>query len=279
MRILITGISGFLGRNLITKLGQYELFGLDLHDDTIDGVKVFCSAHLEELDISVDVVVICHAAVASGTVILSNDLLYQVNVSLTEKIVSKFKEAFVVYVSTASIYDVNLELVYENSAINPQSQYAISKFWAEKVVLNNKKSTSIRLSSLYGIGMKENTLIPNYINQALENNSIQVWGRGSRLQNYIHVDDVAHYISLIIENQEKFYAKLFLGVSKKEYSNLQIAQIIAQITKSEIKFVNEDNSKSFCYNNDYTTGLLNWEPTTSIENSLQKYIEWKQKKY
>lgn len=279
MKILITGISGFLGRNLIKRLNQHELFGLDIQEDIIEGVKVFSSSTLEKLDLNVDVVVICHAAVASGTEVLSNNLLFDVNVSLTEKIVNKFKDAFVVYVSTASIYDINLELVYENSTINPQSQYAISKFWGEKVVLNNKRSTSIRLSSLYGIGMKENTLIPNYINQALENDSIQVWGRGSRLQNYIHVDDVAHYISLIIENQEKFYGKLFLGVSKKEYSNLQIAQIIAQITKSEIKFVNEDNSKSFCYNNDYTTGFLNWEPAISIENSLQNYIEWKQKKY
>lgn len=279
MKILITGISGFLGRNLIKKFNHHELFGLDIQEDTIDGVKVFSSSTLEKLDLNVDVVIICHAAVASGTVVLSNNLLFDVNVSLTEKIVNKFKDAFVVYVSTASIYDINLDLVYENSTINPQSQYAISKFWAEKVVLNNKKSAIIRLSSLYGIGMKENTLIPNYINQALMNKSIQVWGTGSRLQNYVHVDDIANYIFLIIENQQKFYGELFLGVSKKEYSNLQIAEIIATITNVEITFVNEDKSKSFCYNNEYSTGLLNWEPETTIENSLQNYIEWKQKKY
>ena len=278
MKILITGISGFLGRNLISKLSEYELYGLDIQKEVLDGVKVFGSDNIEDIEINFDVVIICHAAVASGTTVLSNKILFDVNVSLTEKIVNKFNDAFIVYISTASIYDINLDIVYEKSIINPQSQYAISKYWGEKVVLNNKKSTIIRLSSLYGIGMKENTLIPNYINQALQNKVIQVWGKGERVQNYIHVSDVAKVIHLIIQNQQKFCGKLLLGVSKKEYSNLQIAQIIAKLTQSEIQFVNDDYSKSFCYNNNYTTNLLNWEIDTSIEERLQNYIEWKQKK-
>ncbi len=278
MKILITGISGFLGRNLISKLSEYELYGLDIQKEVLDGVKVFGSDNIEDIEINFDVVIICHAAVASGTTVLSNKILFDVNVSLTEKIVNKFNDAFIVYISTASIYDINLDIVYEKSIINPQSQYAISKYWGEKVVLNNKKSTIIRLSSLYGIGMKENTLISNYINQALQNKVIQVWGKGERVQNYIHVSDVAKVIHLIIQNQQKFCGKLLLGVSKKEYSNLQIAQIIAKLTQSEIQFVNDDYSKSFCYNNNYTTNLLNWEIDTSIEERLQNYIEWKQKK-
>lgn len=278
MKILITGISGFLGRNLISKLSEYELYGLDIQKEVLDGVKVFGSDNIEDIEINFDVVIICHAAVASGTTVLSNKILFDVNVSLTEKIVNKFNDAFIVYISTASIYDINLDIVYEKSIINPQSQYAISKYWGEKVVLNNKKSTIIRLSSLYGIGMKENTLIPNYINQALQNKVIQVWGKGERVQNYIHVSDVAKVIHLIIQNQQKFCGKLLLGVSKKEYSNLQIAQIIAKLTQSEIQFINDDYSKSFCYNNNYTTNLLNWEIDTSIEERLQNYIEWKQKK-
>jgi UDP-glucose 4-epimerase len=278
LKILITGISGFLGRNLISKLSEYELYGLDIQKEVLDGVKVFGSDNIEDIEINFDVVIICHAAVASGTTVLSNKILFDVNVSLTEKIVNKFNDAFIVYISTASIYDINLDIVYEKSIINPQSQYAISKYWGEKVVLNNKKSTIIRLSSLYGIGMKENTLISNYINQALQNKVIQVWGKGERVQNYIHVSDVAKVIHLIIQNQQKFCGKLLLGVSKKEYSNLQIAQIIAKLTQSEIQFVNDDYSKSFCYNNNYTTNLLNWEIDTSIEERLQNYIEWKQKK-
>lgn len=279
MRILITGIAGFLGRNLAKTLSRHELYGLDIQKEVLDGVKVFGSDNIEDIEINFDVVIICHAAVASGTTVLSNKILFDVNVSLTEKIVNKFNDAFIVYISTASIYDINLDIVYEKSIINPQSQYAISKYWGEKVVLNNKKSTIIRLSSLYGIGMKENTLIPNYINQALEKNTIQVWGNGDRLQNYIHVSDVTNSISLLIENQQKFYGEFLLGVSKREHSNLEIAKLISKKTNAKIQFINNDNSKSFRYNNDYTTDLLDWKPKITIEERLHNYIEWKQRKY
>lgn len=127
MKILITGIAGFLGKNLIKTLNQHQLFGLDIQEGNIDGVSVFSANDLEKIDERIDVLIICHAAVASGTTILSNAILYEVNVSLTEKIVAKFKDAFVIYISTASIYDANLSLIQENSNSNPQSNYAISK--------------------------------------------------------------------------------------------------------------------------------------------------------
>jgi UDP-glucose 4-epimerase len=279
MKILITGINGFLGRNLIKALCHYELFGLGTNDNNIDNIQVFNSNDLEKLDLNIEMIIICHAAIASGTNILSNKILFDVNVLLTEKIVSKFKNAYIIYISTASIYDINFEVIEEKSPINPQSNYALSKLWGERMVNVNKKSTILRISSTFGIGMKENTLIPNYVNQALQNNIIEVWGKGERSQNYIHVNDVAKYINLIIENKEDLSRQILLGISKNHYSNLEIAEMISEITKAKIIFINEDNSKSFCYNNDFTTNLLNWIPKEDIKKELQKYIEWKQKEY
>ena len=275
MKILITGISGFLGRNLIKELHQHELFGLDIQEGFIDGIQVFSANDLEKIDERIDVLIICHAAVASGTTILSNDTLFQVNVSLTEKIVNKFNDAFVVYISTASIYDANIDIIEENSEINPQSNYAISKLWSERIVLAHAKSTCIRLSSLFGNGMKENTIIPNYVNQAISKGKINVWGKGERMQNYIHVDDACRYVHLSIENSEKIQGKTLLVVSKKEYSNNDLAQIVAQETQAEIIYSNIDNSKSLCYNNDITRKLLGFNSQISFEYQIQEYIKWK----
>lgn len=275
MKILITGIKGFLGRNLIKSLYKHELFGLGTDEETISNIRVFNSNNLDKLEMDIDLVIICHAAVASGTITISNEKLFNVNVLLTEKIIDKFKSASLIYISTTSVYDMNADCVTESSNVNPQSNYSLSKLWAEKIISINKKSVILRISSMFGIGMKENTLIPNYVNKAVKNGLIEVWGKGSRLQNYIHVDDVVQYINLIIQNQENLYGKILLGVSKKQYSNLEIAQIILKNTEGKINFINEDNSKSFCYNNKYTTDLLNWEPQVDIEERLKKYIEWK----
>lgn len=275
MKILITGIAGFLGKNLIKTLNQHQLFGLDIQEGIIDGVPVFSANDLEKIDERIDVLIICHAAVASGTTILSNDILYDVNVSLTEKIVTKFKDAFLVYISTASIYDANLALIQEDSMINPQSNYAISKLWSERIVLTNAKSTIIRLSSLFGNGMKENTIIPNYVNQVLSKGKIEVWGKGERLQNYIHVNEACAYVKLAIDSFQKVQGKVLLAVSKKEYSNAALAQIIAKETNAKIVFNNNDNSKSLCYNNDFTTDLLGFKSQFSFEGQIQDYIKWK----
>lgn len=277
-KILITGIKGFLGSNLAYSLRNHKLFGLGRKEEFFEDIQVFSSNELEKLDSNIDIIIMCHAAVASGNTILSNDVLYEINVCLTEKIVAKFPQAFIIYLSTASIYKINPLFISEQSNIYPQSNYALSKYWAERIVLLHKKASVLRISSMFGISMKENTLIPNYVNQALSNKEILVWGNGARLQNYIHVDDVIRYITLMIDAQEKVIGQIILGVSTKEYSNLEIAQIISDITNAKIKFVNEDNSNSVKYNNEFSTTLLNWKQEINIEKRLQKYIEWKQKK-
>jgi len=173
----------------------------------------------------------------------------------------------------------NNELITERSYINPQSQYATSKFWAEQLVLSNSYSSVIRLSSIYGIGMKENTLIPNYINQALKNHRMEVWGNGSRLQNYIHVIDVAKYIERIFLKPQACIGKVLLGVSNREYSNLDVSMIVGGLIDSEIKFVNQDDSISLRYNNEYTRNILGLRDGTTIENGIEEYVSWKRKQF
>lgn len=223
--------------------------------------------------------VLCHAAVASGKDIVSDDELYEVNVALTERLVRKFNNSKIIYISTASIYDMDSDLIQENSQEKPQSVYANSKLSGEKAVGKNQNSVIIRLSSLFGNGMKENTIIPNYVNQALQNHTIEVWGKGERKQNYISINDACLFVTKAIENFEKVANQVLLAVSRKEYSNNDLASIISDHINTQIIYVNQDHSKSLHYNNDLTCSLLGWTPNSDFVNDIQNYIQWKRKQF
>lgn len=277
-KIIISGINGFLGNRLKEILiEEFQVYGIGTNE-YIDGeIKVFSSNNLDEINIEPDYIILCHAAVSSGNISLESDLLYKVNVKLTNYIVTKFPTAKVVFISTASIYHIDGKLISEDTIDSPTNDYSISKYWAEKLVLKTKRAVIIRLSSLFGENMKENTIIPNYVNQALNNKRIEVWGEGKRQQNYILVDDVCLLIKNIVHNHEKVLSKIVLAVSNREYSNLELANIIANETKATIEFKNQDNSISLNYNNKKTQNLLKWSSNSDFKQEMIKYITWKQK--
>ena len=72
---------------------------------------------------------------------------------------------------------------------------------------------------------------------------------------------------------------MLLGVNKKEFSNLALAEIITEFTKAEILFKKDDKAISFQYNNDLTCQLLDFIPFSEFKVELQNYIIWKQKQY
>ncbi|SCY38434.1 NAD-dependent epimerase/dehydratase family protein [Flavobacterium caeni] len=276
MKVAVSGIGGFLGRHLATFLGsRFEVFGI-----SSSGVKVdFPVVDFNRLDqIAPDVIVHCHAAVSSGTTVLDKETLYDGNIVATERILDQFPNAKHLYISTASVYGPACETITEHTQPNPQTDYAQSKRDAENLVLQQRQSAVIRLSSLYGIGMKPNTLIPNYVTQALEKQTITVWGTGARKQNYFHIDDAVSLIQTIIEKGQ-WHQPIFLGVSNWEFTNLEIAQIVASATNAQIVHQNDDTSISVKYDNSFTQNTLNWHPETNIESGIKSYIEWRKKQY
>jgi UDP-glucose 4-epimerase len=281
MKVLITGIFGFLGKHLAERLcQQHDVVGVYHTSKEIKFSKnIKCYNDLESLDDYFDVIIMCHAAVVSGTHIIDEQSLVEINVDFTRKIVEKFPKAIkAIYVSSVAVLGDSNEILIEKTTPNPKTDYASSKLKGENEVLKNSNANIVRFSSIYGIGMKENTLIPNYCNQALTSKIIQVWGNGSRYQNYIHVDDAVSLIEKMIAFNGKITFPV-LGVSSKEYTNDEVAKIIANETDSIINYLNEDKSVSYHYNNELTQKVLNWYPQIELKDGLKNYLRWKEKQF
>lgn len=279
MTILITGIYGFLGSRLAEKLVEdHRVIGLyNINTKPLDS-RITIYNDIEDIDIIPDVIVLCHAAVSSGNHEEESDVLFSVNVNFTEKVINKFPDTKLIYISSASIFGNNGNVIIENAADQPQTPYTQSKLAGENLIMKNPGNYVIRLSSLYGKGMKENTLVPNYINQALQSKTISVWGNGGRYQNYIYIEDAINLIEKAMECKSTIDYP-FLGVADIEYTNAEVAEVVAKITGAEIIYTGEDKSLSVHYNNVLTRKTLNWSAVTQLAYGLREYIEWKEKQY
>lgn len=277
---IVIGANGFIGRNLIATLKKdSKVIGVyhSNNDGLYSDIKNISSKDLENLENDFDVVYILSAFIAGGQLsVADRKNLFKVNVQMVDTICKKFSNSRIIYVSSVSVYKESNDSVLEQSEEGGINEYGISKLWGEKIIERCNNYSIVRLSSVYGIGMKLNTIIPNYIKQALQNYAISIWGDGQRKQNYIHVSDVVNFLkkaAIIHENG------IYLGTASESISNLELAKIIAQKTDCSLSFINDDISPSFCYDNKYSVTKLNYYPTVTIEKGISELIEWIKEKY
>ena len=281
MKILITGITGFLGTHLMNSLKEnHEIIGVSgtskKYKNSTSKIKVYTPNELDNITKEVDVVVMCHAAVSSGVINIESKSLFEANVSFTGKILNSFPNAYNLFLSSVAVYGNNVDLINENTIVNPITEYAISKLWGEMLTSKNSKNGILRLTSLYGEGMQVHTIIPQYVNQAINQDKIEVWGDGSRHQNYLHISDAILYISNLIKNK---LPGLYLAASKESYSNKELANIISNLTSKEFVHKGVDNASSRFYDNKISRLKLNIETECSLTDGLNNYIKWNKKQF
>lgn len=172
MKILITGVHGFVGSNIVKALkAENEIYGLDIINPEKEGViKTFS---WDELSLIPEVDAIIHlAGKAHDTKNQSlAEIYFQVNTELTKKIYDYFLKSsvkkFIFFSSVKAAADrVEGEFVDENVAPKPVGPYGESKIAAEKYIQNklkiengkwkDKETYILRPCMIHGPGNKGN---------------------------------------------------------------------------------------------------------------------------
>lgn len=176
MKIMITGVHGFVGSNLVKALSKdHTIYGLDIISPPKDGVKfTFGWDHLNKEDAIPNIDAIIHlAGKAHDTKNKSaSDVYFKVNTELTKKIFDYYLKSsakkFIFFSSVKAVADkVEGEYIDEDVEPKPVGPYGESKIKAEEYIMSrmeeisrqardDKKTYILRPCMIHGPGNKGN---------------------------------------------------------------------------------------------------------------------------
>ena len=172
----------------------------------------------------------------------------------------------------------------ELSPYRPSSPYSASKAAADHLVrayyrTYNLPVTISNCSNNYGPYQYPEKIIPLFITNLIEDRKVPLYGQGSNIRDWIHVDDHNAGLEAIL-----LYGRLgetyCLG-GDHEISNLELAkEIISLLGKDEsyIEFVADRPGHDWRYSIDFHKAKeeLGWEPHIDFISGLESTVRWYQ---
>ena len=197
MKILVTGCSGFIGKNLINKLNKDEIYNYYCINSDID---ITDKNEVKEImqDVSPEVVVHLAAKSIPGLSSDNWEKIWKVNVDGTRNLLHNCKTGTrFIFASSITVHGSgNFDV---NSPYSPTTIYAASKIAAETLVstyseLNKLNGISLRLGAVVGPGLTHG-VIKDFIGKVKKQENLEILGDWpGACKPYIHVDDVCDLI-------------------------------------------------------------------------------------
>jgi nucleoside-diphosphate-sugar epimerase len=268
-RIVVTGASGFIGKNLIPKLKNYETLcpsRAEMDITKSEEVKRYFEKTGE-----VDYLIHLASSIPRGTT--DNLGYYLINTLGTVNICQNALFDKIIFTSSENVYGEN-GTFSESDECLPKTHYATSKLLAEKFVEMTKKWYCIlRCSSIYGIGDQNQTrLIPNVMKKAVSGETLEIWGSGNGAKDYLYVDDVTEAILASMDSAYGGVYNIGYGdvITKKE-----IIAEIAKLADVEIRFVDSASwDMKMLMEIRKAEEYLKWKPQISWQKGLKRTYEY-----
>lgn len=307
-KILVTGCAGFIGSFVTEALLQKgaKVFGIDdlssgslLNMQTFQNNKYFTFTKgdvgkqnlIEPLIKKVDV--IYHAAVRGLGISTANPLSeLQVNVEATLKLLEltlKHKVEKFLYTSSASVYG-NVSKLPENEQdpTFPLSPYGVSKLAAERYCMAYHKLYDIpivclRYFNVYGPRQRWDSVyggvVSIFLYNTLRNKPLPIYGNGKQTRDFTYIHDAVQ-ASIAAFESNKTVGHVINIASGKEYTVNELAKLVKKVSGKKdlkIEYVKGrliDNINRRVGDISLAKKILNFTPSTSLEQGLKKTYQW-----
>lgn len=309
MRVLITGAAGFLGSHLCDRFLSegHSVVGMDnLLTGSMDNLA-HLAGHERFSFIKHDVSQYIYVAGPLDAILhfaspaSPNDYLeYPIPTLKVGSLgthntlgLAKHKNARFLLASTSEVYgDPQVNPQPETywghvNPIGPRGVYDEAKRFAEAMTMayhryHNVETRIVRIFNTYGPRMRLNDgrAVPNFIYQALTNQPITVYGRGTQTRAYQYYTDLIEGIYRLLHSDEVLPVNI--GNPDTEITVMELAELIVEVagSKSEIICIEPtddrivDDPKMRRPDITKARAILGWEPTVPVIEGLERTIEY-----
>ena len=203
---------------------------------------------------------------------------------------AKQNNAKFLYASSSEIYgdpDISPQPETYLGNVSPngiRSVYDEGKRFGEAMTMAffRKFGTDIRIMRIfntYGPRMRpdDGRVVSNFINQAIKGEPLTVYGEGKQTRSFCYIDDMVEGLSLAMFSDKTKGEVLNMG-NPDERSVGELAELIKKMTDSSSAITYEDlpqdDPKVRKPDIAKAKAILGWEPKVSIENGLEKTIQY-----
>lgn len=310
MKIVVTGGAGFIGSNFVRRLlgGAYrglvpdEVLVLDaltyagnpenlkpvqddprfsfVHGDVRDPETV--ARVLRRADMVVHFAAESHVdrSIADGSDFVDTNIVGTFNLM---RQAHGGRSGRLVVVSTDEVYgSIDAGSWDEHRPLQPNSVYAASKASVDMLGMSFHRThgidiVTVRPSNNYGPYQHPEKLIPRFITDLLDGRKVPVYGDGTNVREWLHVDDCCRGIALAAVAGRS--GEVYNIGSGRELSNLDLTGLLLDLTGadwSSVDFVDDRPGHDFRYSMDFQKAgrELGYQPESIFHEALADVVEW-----